>query len=68
MPVLLAQGGDDRVVPASHAHQQLAALPDAELWLRPHEGHLSILRTVPLALDWLLAQSFSGPVSGPASG
>lgn len=56
-PVLLVQGGDDRVVPLGHAEQQLAALPDAELWLRPREGHLSILGTLPLALDWLLAQS-----------
>ena len=69
-PVLLAQGGDDRVVPAGHAHQLLAALPDAELWLRPRDGHLAILATLPLALDWLLAQRSgeSSPASVSVSG
>ncbi|MET4781509.1 alpha/beta fold hydrolase [Glaciihabitans sp. UYNi722] len=54
-PVLLAQGGDDRVIPASHAHWLLGRCTDAELWLRPHDGHISILNTSPLAMDWLLA-------------
>ena len=66
-PVLLAQGGDDRVVPAGHAQQLLAALPDAELWLRPRDGHLAILGTLPLALDWLLAQRSGASSPGSAS-
>lgn len=52
-PVLLVQGGRDRVVPAAHAEWQLAKLPNAELWLRPRAGHVSILDAVPLAMDWL---------------
>ena len=56
-PVLLAQGGDDRVIPASHAHRLLALVPDGELWLRPGDGHISILDTSAVALDWLVARS-----------
>jgi hypothetical protein len=28
-------------------------VPDAELWLRPNDGHISILDTSSLAIDWL---------------
>jgi pimeloyl-ACP methyl ester carboxylesterase len=54
-PVLLAQGGEDRVIPASHAYSLLNALPGAELLLRPRDGHVSILHACPLAMDWLRA-------------
>jgi pimeloyl-ACP methyl ester carboxylesterase len=54
-PVLLVHGGEDRVIPVAHAHHLLATLPHAELWLRPHDGHVSILDAVPVALDWLRA-------------
>jgi pimeloyl-ACP methyl ester carboxylesterase len=53
--VLLVQGGQDRVIPAAHAHHLLAKLPEAELWLRPRDGHVSILDAIPVALDWLNA-------------
>ncbi|WP_037367654.1 alpha/beta fold hydrolase [Amycolatopsis orientalis] len=53
VPVLLVHGGDDRVVPASHSEWLLRNLPDAELWLRPHDGHISVLNALPTALDWL---------------
>ncbi len=52
-PVLLAHGGEDRVIPLSHAHHMLDRLPNAELWLRPRDGHVSILDAVPVAMDWL---------------
>ncbi|HEY6887548.1 MAG TPA: alpha/beta hydrolase, partial [Solirubrobacter sp.] len=52
-PVLLAQGGEDRVIPPSHAYALLRALPRPELWQRPRDGHVSILGACPLALDWL---------------
>ena len=52
-PVLLAHGGGDRVIPVSHAHHMLRRLPDAELWLRPRDGHVSILDAVGLAMEWL---------------
>jgi pimeloyl-ACP methyl ester carboxylesterase len=51
----VVQGGDDRVVPASHAQWLLAHIPTAELWLRPRDGHVSVLGAVPVAMDWLLA-------------
>jgi pimeloyl-ACP methyl ester carboxylesterase len=54
-PVLLVQGGQDRVVPPAHAEAQLRALPAAELWLRPRDGHVSVLDACPVAMDWLLA-------------
>ncbi|HKT00867.1 MAG TPA: hypothetical protein VJT31_15155, partial [Rugosimonospora sp.] len=53
-PVLLAHGGADRVVPPAHADWMLRRLPHAELWLRPRDGHVSILDVCPLAMDWLL--------------
>ena len=54
-PVLIAQGGEDRVVPPAHADRLVRACPTAELWLRPRAGHISILDAVPVALDWLRA-------------
>lgn len=56
-PVLLVQGGADRVVPPSHAAALLERLPDAELWLRPREGHVSVLTALGVALDWALSRS-----------
>jgi pimeloyl-ACP methyl ester carboxylesterase len=53
-PVLLVQGGGDLVIPRSHGESLLRRTPTAELWLRPRDGHVSILRAVPVALDWLL--------------
>ncbi len=55
-PILLVHGGEDRMVPASHSQWMLRKIPTAELWLRPHDGHVSVLRAVPVAMDWLAAQ------------
>ncbi|MEV8214981.1 alpha/beta hydrolase [Leifsonia sp. NPDC077715] len=55
-PVLLIQGGADRVVPAPHAAAMLERLPHAELWIRPREGHVSVLTAFGVALDWALTQ------------
>ncbi len=52
-PVLLAQGGEDRVIPPAHADWLLRHCPRSELWLRPRDGHVSILDACPLAMDWL---------------
>jgi pimeloyl-ACP methyl ester carboxylesterase len=52
-PVLLVHGGEDRVIPASHSHWLVRRLPAAEFWFRPHDGHISVLHAVPVALDWL---------------
>lgn len=54
-PVLLVHGGQDRVVPPGHSEWLLRHCPDAELWLRPGESHISILDAAPLAMDWLRA-------------
>ncbi|MGW7536214.1 alpha/beta fold hydrolase [Amycolatopsis sp. NPDC054798] len=53
VPVLLVHGSADRVIPVSHSEWLLRNLPDAELWLRPHDGHISVLNALPTALDWL---------------
>ncbi len=55
-PVWLVHGGEDRVIPPSHAQRLLGDLATAELWLRPRDGHISVLLAVPVAMDWLLAQ------------
>jgi pimeloyl-ACP methyl ester carboxylesterase len=53
-PVLLVHGGVDRVIPPSHGDALLASLPNAELWLRPRDGHVSVLEVLPVVLDWLV--------------
>ena len=52
-PALLVHGGQDRVVPPAHAHWLLRACPRGELWLRPCDGHVSVLDACPVAMDWL---------------
>jgi pimeloyl-ACP methyl ester carboxylesterase len=54
VPVLLVQGGEDRMIPPSHGESLAAAIPSAEVWRRPRDGHVSILDLYPDALDWLL--------------
>jgi pimeloyl-ACP methyl ester carboxylesterase len=55
-PVLVVQGALDRVVPRSHGERLVRAVPTADLWLRPRDGHVSVLTALPVALDWLVAQ------------
>jgi pimeloyl-ACP methyl ester carboxylesterase len=57
VPVLVVHGGADRVVPPAHADAIVHACPTAELWLRPRDGHISVLDACPVAMDWLLAQT-----------
>ncbi|WP_433656111.1 alpha/beta fold hydrolase [Nocardia sp. CA-128927] len=54
-PVLLVQGGQDRVVPPSHADWLHRRLPKAQLWSRPADGHVSVLHACADAMDWLRA-------------
>ncbi|HEY7736529.1 MAG TPA: alpha/beta fold hydrolase [Candidatus Limnocylindrales bacterium] len=54
-PVLIVQGGEDRVIPPDHAEALSRAIPSAELWLRAGDGHVSILDASPHAMDWLRA-------------
>ncbi len=57
LPILLVQGGEDRIVPPSHAQSLMGAIPTSELWLRPRDGHIAVLDACPVAMDWLLALS-----------
>jgi pimeloyl-ACP methyl ester carboxylesterase len=52
-PLLVVQGGADRVIPAAHADRLVRGCRHPELWLRPQDGHISILAAVPLAMSWL---------------
>jgi pimeloyl-ACP methyl ester carboxylesterase len=53
VPVLLVHGREDRVIPPSHGDWLLKAIPTADLWLRPRDGHISVLDACPVAMDWL---------------
>ena len=52
--VLVVQGGEDRVIPRRHGDHLHRAIRHSELWHRSTDGHVSVLRAVPDALDWLL--------------
>ena len=52
-PVLVVHGAQDRLVPSSHATWVAQRCRTAELWLRPDDGHVSILNSSVMALDWL---------------
>lgn len=67
-PVLLVQGGRDRVVPPAHADWLVRNVRRAELWFRPDDGHISILDACPAAMDWLKAQDASDRSSLLADG
>ncbi|PRZ08749.1 pimeloyl-ACP methyl ester carboxylesterase [Isoptericola sp. CG 20/1183] len=54
-PVLVVQGGADRVIPRHHGELLVTGLPAGELWLRPRDGHVSVLGALPVAYDWLRA-------------
>jgi pimeloyl-ACP methyl ester carboxylesterase len=56
-PVLIVHGGQDRVIPPSHGDWLVRHCPSSELWLRPNDGHVSILDACPLAMDWLRAHA-----------
>jgi pimeloyl-ACP methyl ester carboxylesterase len=52
-PVLFLHGGRDRIVPSSHATWLARHTRSAELWLRPDDGHVSILDSAATAMGWL---------------
>ena len=54
-PVLLLQGGEDRIAPRSHAEQLHRGIARSELRLRTDDGHISVLDACPEAMDWLVA-------------
>jgi pimeloyl-ACP methyl ester carboxylesterase len=52
-PVLFVHGGQDRMVPSAHGRWLARQTPSAELWLRPDDGHVSVLHAGDAALGWL---------------
>jgi pimeloyl-ACP methyl ester carboxylesterase len=57
LPVLIVQGGQDRIAPRSHGMWLAQRIHSAELWLRPEDGHISVLSSAEAAMDWLLERS-----------
>jgi pimeloyl-ACP methyl ester carboxylesterase len=55
VPVLVLHGDADRVVPSAHGEWLARAIPGAELRIACGDGHISVLRSAPAALDWLRA-------------
>jgi pimeloyl-ACP methyl ester carboxylesterase len=53
IPVLLVHGDADRVVPCSHGRWLGGHIPGAELWVRPGDGHVTVLDSGPEVLAWL---------------
>ena len=52
-PALFLHGGRDRAVPSSHGEWLSRRCPSAELWLRPDDGHITILDQGAAAMAWL---------------
>ena len=56
-PVLYLHGGQDRIVPSSHGEWLARHTPSSELWLRPGDGHVSVLSSAEAAMAWLKEQA-----------
>jgi pimeloyl-ACP methyl ester carboxylesterase len=54
-PALFLHGGRDRVVPSAHSEWLARHCPNATLRLSPDDGHISILKSAPAAMEWLRA-------------
>lgn len=63
-PTLVIHGGQDRIVPSSHAEWLAAHIPGAELWLRPEAGHVSVLEAAEEALAWLASKDGTSGTGG----
>jgi len=53
-PTLLLHGGEDRIAPVAHAQWVNRRCAAAELWVRPDDGHISIMRSAGDGLRWLV--------------
>ena len=67
-PILFLQGGQDRIVPSTHATWLARQLQAAELWPRPDDGHVSILHSAAAALDWLQRHARASAAPGGSPG
>jgi pimeloyl-ACP methyl ester carboxylesterase len=59
-PVLFLHGGQDRMVPSSHGTWLARHTRRAELWLRPDDGHVSVLDSGATAMAWLREHANKG--------
>jgi pimeloyl-ACP methyl ester carboxylesterase len=59
-PALVLHGGQDRMVPRAHGEWLARRIPSAELWLRPDDGHVSVLASADEALGWLREHAKAG--------
>jgi pimeloyl-ACP methyl ester carboxylesterase len=59
-PVLFVHGAQDRIVPSPHSRWLAGHCRSAELWLRPDDGHVSVLNASVMALDWLREHAGGG--------
>jgi pimeloyl-ACP methyl ester carboxylesterase len=58
VPTLIVHGEQDRFVPTDHGRWLASAIPGAEQWISPEEGHLTLMiNRVPNVHDWLLARA-----------
>ena len=53
-PLLLVHGDADRMVPPSHSRWLADRAPSAELWLRPGDGHITVMDAAEDVLAWLV--------------
>jgi pimeloyl-ACP methyl ester carboxylesterase len=53
-------GAQDRMVPSSHGEWLARRTPSAELWLRPDDGHVSVLDAAEAAQGWLWEHARQG--------
>ena len=52
-PVLVVHGEADRMVPVAHGRWLAGTIPGAELWVRPGDGHITVMDAAGDALAWL---------------
>jgi pimeloyl-ACP methyl ester carboxylesterase len=52
-PVLYVHGAQDRIAPSTHAEWLARHCREPQLWLRPGDGHISVLSFGAAALGWL---------------
>jgi pimeloyl-ACP methyl ester carboxylesterase len=54
VPVLIRHGEQDRFVPPDHARWLASHIPDAEAWITPDDGHLTLYESgIPGVHAWL---------------